>query len=307
MSAHDPRETTRETTAEPGLDAGARPEASAAETPGTEAEGVETPGTEAEGVETPGTEAAERRRRLREAIERLQQRRAERRAAKAARLAAEADTPQARRARALHEAMEHKRITLVLRAVVDTVEGDRISIREIVEAFGERAFGFVIILFSLPNCIPAPPGMNSVFGLPVLLFAVQMALGKRRPWLPRRLMDKTFAVSTFRKIIDLAEPRLRWVESLCRPRYTGLFGDRGDRLIGVFAVLLAACVIIPLPGTNFVPSIALVVLAIAIMQEDGVMLGIGGLLGLAGMVYTVGLSWAIVGVALFAAEKAGGM
>ncbi|HMB11878.1 exopolysaccharide biosynthesis protein, partial [Saliniramus sp.] len=81
------------------------------------------------------------------------------------------------RARLLHEAMEHKRVSLVLRAVIETAPGDTISVREIIEAFGERAFGFVIILFSLPNCLPAPPGMNSVFGLPVLLFAVQLALG----------------------------------------------------------------------------------------------------------------------------------
>jgi hypothetical protein len=277
----------------------------------TPSEKIEPPGDEPEESARADAQVEahveERRRRLREAIERLQQRRAERRAAKAARLAAEAETPQAKRARKIHEAMEHKRITLVLRAVIDTAEGERISIREIVEAFGERAFGFVIILFSLPNCIPAPPGMNSVFGLPVLLFAVQMALGRRRPWLPRRLMDKTFKVSTFRRIIDVAEPRLRWVENLCRPRFTNLFGPRGDRLIGIFAILLAICVIIPLPGTNFVPSIALVVLAIAIMQEDGAMLGIGGLVGLGGIAYTIGLSWAIVGFTLFAAGKAVGM
>ncbi|WP_349368881.1 exopolysaccharide biosynthesis protein [Salinarimonas sp.] len=273
----------------------------------TPSEKIEPPGQEPEVDARAPEQGEERKKRLREAIERLQQRRAERRAAKAARLAAEAETPQAKRARAIHEAMEHKRITLVLRAVIDTAEAERISIREIVEAFGERAFGFVIILFSLPNCIPAPPGMNSVFGLPVLLFAVQMALGRRRPWLPRRLMDKTFKVETFRRIIDVAEPKLRRVENLCRPRSTNLFGPRGDRLIGIFAIVLAACVIVPLPGTNFVPSIALVVLAIAIMQEDGVMLGIGGLLGLGGIAYTIGLSWAIVGFTLFAAGKAVGM
>lgn len=251
--------------------------------------------------------ASDRRRRLRDAIERLQQRRAERRAARRAAAEAASETPAAIRARRIHEAMEHKRISMVLRAVIDTADGERISIRELVEAFGERAFGFVIILFSLPNCIPAPPGMNSVFGLPVLLFAVQMALGRRRPWLPRWLMDKTFKVATFRKIIDVAEPKLKRVENLCRPRYANLFGARGDRLIGAFAIILATCVVIPLPGTNFVPSIALVVLAIAILQEDGLMLGLGGLLGLAGMAYTIGLFWAIVGVALFAAQKAVGM
>ena len=210
------------------------------------------------------------------------------------------------RARLLHEAMAHKRVSLVLRAVIETAPGDTISVREIIEAFGERAFGFVIILFSLPNCIPAPPGMNSVFGLPVLLFAVQLALGFKKPWLPRRILDKRFRVATFRKIIDVAEPRLQRVEKILRPRHTALFGPRGDRLIGVFAVILALCVIVPLPGTNWVPSIALVILSMAIMQEDGLVLGFGILAGLAGIAYTVILTSTLIHFALVAISRAVG-
>jgi len=211
-----------------------------------------------------------------------------------------------RRARLLHEAMEHKRVSLVLRALIETAPGDTISVREIIEAFGERAFGFVIILFSLPNCIPAPPGMNSVFGLPVLLFAVQLALGFKKPWLPRRILDKRFRVATFRKIIDVAEPRLQRVEKLLRPRHTALFGARGDRLIGVFAVILALCVILPLPGTNWVPSIALVILSMAILQEDGLVLGFGILAGLAGIAFTVILTSTLIHFALVAMSRAVG-
>lgn len=211
------------------------------------------------------------------------------------------------RARLLHEAMQHKRVSSVLRAVLDTAPGETISIRDIVEAFGERAFGFVIILFSLPNCIPAPPGMNSIFGMPVVMFATQLALGFKKPWLPRKIMDKTFKVSTFRKIVDVAEPKLQRVEKLCRPRLVNLFGPRGDRLIGVFAMLLGLCVIVPLPGTNMLPSVALVILSIAIMQEDGVILGLGALIGLAGVAYTVGIVWAIVKFALMAATSAIGL
>ncbi|MGY6643852.1 MAG: exopolysaccharide biosynthesis protein [Salinarimonas sp.] len=210
------------------------------------------------------------------------------------------------RARLLHEAMAHKRVSVVLRAVIETAPGDTISVREIIEAFGERAFGFVIILFSLPNCIPAPPGMNSVFGLPVLLFAVQLALGFKKPWLPRRILDKRFRVATFRKIIDVAEPRLQRVEKILRPRHTALFGPRGDRLIGFFAVILALCVIVPLPGTNWVPSIALVILSMAIMQEDGLVLGFGILAGLAGIAYTVILTSTLIHFALVAMSRAVG-
>jgi hypothetical protein len=204
----------------------------------------------------------------------------------------------------VHERLEHESASDVLRAVIETAPGDTISIRQIVEAFGERAFGFVIILFSLPNCVPAPPGLNSVFGLPVLLFAIQLMIGRARPWLPRKIMDKSFKIATFRKIIDVAEPRLRKVESFCRPRYTALFGPRGDRLIGLFAVLCAISVIIPLPGTNFPPSIALVIMSIAIMEEDGLLLGIGLLVGLGGLIYTSIITSAVVGIAWVAAAKA---
>jgi hypothetical protein len=120
-------------------------------------------------------------------------------------------------------------------------------------------------------------------------------------------MDKTFKVATFRKIIDAAEPKLRRVEGFCRPRHTGLFGPRGDRLIGVVAIVLALCVIVPLPGTNWVPSIALVILSIAIMQEDGVILGVGLLVGLLGVVYTVVLTSALIQLALLAATRAIGI
>lgn len=211
------------------------------------------------------------------------------------------------RAHSVHEAMQHRSVAAVLRAVLDSVREERITIREIIDAFGERAFGFVIILFSLPNCIPAPPGMNSVFGLPVLLFACQLALGRERPWLPKRIMEKSFAVSTFRRIVDTAEPKLRRVESICKPRYTALFGPRGDRLIGLVAIVLAICVVIPLPGTNFVPSIALVVISIAIMQEDGLVLLLGLLIGLAGTVYTVFITSAVAGVAWLGIVKALGL
>ncbi len=45
--------------------------------------------------------------------------------------------------------------------------------------------------------------------------------------------------------------------------------------------------LIPFPGTNFPPSIALVIVSIAVMEEDGYLLIGGYLIGLAGLAYTV--------------------
>ena len=181
-------------------------------------------------------------------------------------------------------------VSVVLRRVVDRAEGDTITIGEIIEAFGERAFGFVLILFSLPNCVPAPPGLAGIVGTPVLIFGLQMMLGHRRPWLPGFVLRRSVSVATFRRLIDAAEPKLRRLEAFCKPRLVGLFGPLGDRFVGLFAFLAAVSVLIPFPGTNFPPSIALVIASIAIMEEDGYLLIGAYLIGLAGLAYTAAVT-----------------
>jgi hypothetical protein len=184
------------------------------------------------------------------------------------------------------EIVEPKSASAVLRAFVDAARGETVTIRGVIEAFGDRAFGFVLILFSLPNCVPAPPGVAAIVGTPVLIFGIQMMLGHHRPWLPSFIMRRTVSVATLRRVIDVAEPRLRWLEAFCRPRHVWLFNPLGDRIVGLFAFLAAISVLIPFPGTNFPPSIALVMVSIAVMEEDGVLLILGYLVGLAGLAYT---------------------
>ena len=185
-----------------------------------------------------------------------------------------------------HRAHQHQSASAVLRAVIDEAKGETISIGEIIEAFGERAFGFVLILFSLPNCVPAPPGIAGIVGTPVLIFGIQMMLGHTRPWLPGFILRRSVSTAKFKRLIDIAEPRLQKLESYCRPRLLPLFGPFGDRVAGFFAFLVAVSVLIPFPGTNFPPSIALVIASIAIMEEDGYLLILGYLIGLAGLAYT---------------------
>lgn len=194
----------------------------------------------------------------------------------------------------------HMSASAVLRRVVDGAAGETVTIGEIVEAFGERAFGFVLILFSLPNCVPAPPGVAGVVGTPVLIFGLQMLFGGRQPWLPGFVLRKQVSVETFRRLVDLAEPRIKWLESWCRPRLTFLFGRLGERALGLFAVLVAISVLIPFPGTNFPPSIALVIVSIAMMEEDGYLLLAGAVIGLAGLAYTA----FVTGTAIHLAEAA---
>jgi hypothetical protein len=127
-----------------------------------------------------------------------------------------------------------------------------------------------------------------------------MMLGHKRPWLPGFVLRRSISVATFRRLIDVAEPRLRKLESICKPRLVGLFGPIGDRVVGLFAVLVAVSVLIPFPGTNSPPSIALVIASIAVMEEDGYLLLAAYLIGALGLAYTA----AVTGTAIHLVQVA---
>jgi hypothetical protein len=48
-------------------------------------------------------------------------------------------------------------------------------------AFDSRAFGAMLLVFGLLNCLPLPPGSSTILSLPILLLAPQIAWGPTFP------------------------------------------------------------------------------------------------------------------------------
>lgn len=162
-----------------------------------------------------------------------------------------------------------------------------ITIGEIVDAFGRRAFGAMLFVFSVPNLLPLPPGGTTVFGLPLVLLAPQVLVGMRRPWLPRFINQHKFKGADLERLFGRLLPTLEKVELLSRPRLTFMFGPVGDRLTGLICTLLALILILPIPLGNLLPAATIATLSLALFQRDGV-------IALAGYVLTVMSGGALV-------------
>ena len=176
---------------------------------------------------------------------------------------------------------------------------ETITINQLTAALGERAFGVVMLLFALPNCIPAPPGMNSVFGLPLLLYAVQLVRGRGTPWQPDFIAKRKFKRDTLIGMLEKAQPKLNRIEKLCSPRLTPLVGDTAERLLAIYIVLLCICIIIPLFGTNFIPAVGSALISIALIERDGLLAAIGVAIGLVGIILTIGIVGGFLAAAHF--------
>jgi len=162
----------------------------------------------------------------------------------------------------------------------------------------ERSFGLLLLIVAVIGWIPiVPPGVASIFGLAILLLAGQMALGRVRPWLPRRIGRRAIRSDAFARLVTRITPAPRRLERVARPRLPLLTGAKAERLVAAFVMLLALVICVPLPMTNAFPALAVAILAIALIQQDGLLTLLGILAGLAALGIMVAFwSGAILGI-----------
>jgi hypothetical protein len=164
-----------------------------------------------------------------------------------------------------------RRFSTVLRMLANGPD-DRLTLQDLVRNFGDRAFGALMFLFAAPNLIPLlPPGTSAIFGLPLIVISVQLAIGRPWLWLPQWLARQSFRRSDLKAVLDRVLPALRRVERLLSPRLVFLFGPVGDRTIGIICLILAVILFLPIPFVNFVPALSIALFALAIVQRDGVL------------------------------------
>lgn len=172
----------------------------------------------------------------------------------------------------MSDAPDHVRTTEVLRTALESTSGDKITLGEFLDTIGERAFGFVILILALPNFIPVPIGVGGVMGVLVIFVGLQMLAGLEHPWLLRKLRDRGFSRASVEKFVKRLTPLLRWLERICRPRLEKLAEHPGHRVTGFLLVLVGIALALPIPFTNYIFGLLLVVYAVALIERDGIAL-----------------------------------
>ncbi|NJK34199.1 MAG: exopolysaccharide biosynthesis protein [Oscillatoriales cyanobacterium SM2_2_1] len=154
----------------------------------------------------------------------------------------------------------------------------KVTLGDLLDLAGERAFGFLFVLLSFPSALPIPaPGYSVPFGFAMLLLAGQLLVGKSEPWFPRSWRNQGFAVNKVRQVLKMGLPWLRRIESISRPRLTQVCTSLPGRSgIGLAIALMSISMMIPIPGTNTLPAMGIFVTGFGLLDDDGV-ISLGGL------------------------------
>jgi len=190
------------------------------------------------------------------------------------------------------------RLSDLLMRQAATVTGERVTLGDMVEFLGDRSIGGLLLVLALPMALPVPaPGISVLFGVPLIVISAQLALGYRRAWLPARLARRSVPRSTFSTIVDRMLPTLRRLERIVRPRAGWLAGPSARMPVGIISFVLAIIITLPVPLGHVVPGTAISVLALGLIERDGIAIALGIFTAVVGLLVVIFASAGILNAA----------
>lgn len=190
--------------------------------------------------------------------------------------------------------MEHRKLSDELELLLKT-DGEALTVETLVARVGDRGFGLLLLVLSLPSALPVPAAGYSVpFGLLLLVLAVQMLIGKVRPVFPRRLEKVRISSSFAEKLLGGAAWIFKRLEWIIRPRMKWVGNRPGRVLMGLLVLAMAVLMMIPIPMTNTFPAFVVFLIGIGLTEDDG-LFAIGAcLVGALAVALYVALVWAMI-------------
>ncbi len=185
-------------------------------------------------------------------------------------------------------------LSAVLRGLAAREGDSKVTIRCIREALAGRSFAAFLIITCLINMLPFPPGSTIVLGIPIVIVAMQMVLGRNTVWLPEFFLKQSLSKKAFEKLTTKIIPALEKLESYVKPR-AWPFPDvkSAEKIIGIWALILGIAVILPVPLGNWFPAFACAICGAALSERDGRLLFIGVALGAISIAVLIGMVMAI--------------
>ncbi|PYK99282.1 MAG: exopolysaccharide biosynthesis protein [Verrucomicrobia bacterium] len=157
---------------------------------------------------------------------------------------------------------------------------DRLTLNELIQRTELRGVYLLMILLSLPFISPIPlPGLSNVVGLVIVILAIQIARG-RTPRLPRFIGERAVSHERMEAVLRASGKFLEAIEKLIKPRFGHWLNSRAARrgnalLLTLLGLLLALPVPPVLPFTNSLPAWGIIVIAISLIEKDGISIWIG--------------------------------
>jgi hypothetical protein len=165
--------------------------------------------------------------------------------------------------------------------------GETVTLGWLVDAMGERSFGVALLLMGL---LASLPGASVVAGVLIVVLAGQMMLAQKAPMFPGFVLARRVRKQRLNWMLLRIVPALQALERVARPRWQMPL-VLTERVVGTAVLLVSLLLFAPIPLSNVVPALTIVLLSFAYIERDGVALCIALVVALTVLLGTAMAGW----------------
>ncbi|WP_341762117.1 MULTISPECIES: exopolysaccharide biosynthesis protein [unclassified Candidatus Tisiphia] len=173
---------------------------------------------------------------------------------------------------------------------------EKTRISELLVDFHENGLLLTILFFAIPVAIPLPypPGFTTIVGIPLMILSMQMLLGFRQVSLPSKINNYQISNDILINISDKIVPKIKFVEKYIRPRFSFAASIYCEQFIGLISLICSIAISIPLPLTNAIPALGITIMALGLLNRDGLTIVLGFITSIVGLIIAfiaISASW----------------
>lgn len=156
------------------------------------------------------------------------------------------------------------------------------TVAELIAALGTSSHILVILVFSVLNMVPGPPGYGGTIAMAIIGFAIAMIMNAPIA-LPHWIGDRRLPVRALTRMAGLFVRIAKFIGRFSRPRLARLSVPSMRPVLGLFIIAVSLPMILPVPFINAVPNVGICVLCLGWLNRDALVIIFGMIVALIGL------------------------
>ncbi|MGZ3768657.1 MAG: exopolysaccharide biosynthesis protein [Bdellovibrio sp.] len=156
----------------------------------------------------------------------------------------------------------------------EALRGD-LTLSRVFELLGEEGHAMIILFLCLPFLQPIPiPGLSTPLGVLIVLVAYYLYRDKA-PWIPKKYRQIKISSHLLVKVVHVSEKIWGYISHVIKARLVFFHDNWFFKIINLVVFVVNAVLLalpLPIPFSNTVPVIAIVLNAIGHMEKDGALI-----------------------------------
>lgn len=179
-------------------------------------------------------------------------------------------------------------------------DGEVVSVQQLLDVVGRRAYGPVILLLGFIALSPLTivPGGNWLVATVIWIIAIQIVFGRPYPWVPKKALEASFPRKYLLSALEVGMPWAQKADKITNPRFEFLTEPPFINIVAICCVL-AAWITYPLgliPLGPVLPSLAVLLIGVGLAARDGVFLFVAGLAIVGSLLLSIKLADRMLGL-----------